>query len=200
MLKKEFLSQQEMEFIYENIRIAWELKEKGLFVPINQKRMHELVGRGIAVPVCPDGDHSHDMFNHLTSFTRRVHAPALNGGAVMMSPHHPKYQIEGQALFNSLDGARQAGKRYGNEYGLFGFETHLVCKAMLEEMRGIASCTQCILEGKDDFITRTGISPKATMVFIRIDWTPFEQREEKKKRRTYIVKGSRRELLRPYLQ
>jgi hypothetical protein len=195
MLVREHLSPEQREFIDYNYRIFSELKKSGLYVPIYDNRMTSLVDAGLVFIGCPDGDHSHDMFNHFCRYTRRVHFIGLNGGAVMMSPRHPKRSIEGQALFNSAKGALDLEKGK-----TVGFGTHLVCGGMLGEMCDIAHATQLLLEGKDDFVAQTAISPKATVAFMHVDLTPFETDLAKKKRRTHIIKGSRRNLLNPYLR
>jgi len=194
MLDKATCSIAQQKQVETDLLLLAELKkEKGL-VEIKDDRLKELAEKGIIAVVCPDGDHSIDIFGHLCQYSHRVHTAALNGGAMLMSPSNLRFGLEGRALTNSVSGAWQMEK--GKTVLLL---SHWPCgQARADDIR-LAWVIKDTLDADNKLTHTLGVGSEVVLPLFHVDWTPFEKNVELKRRRTYVIKKRCYDLLLPHL-
>lgn len=165
------------------LELVSRLMDTGAIEAIDDERLKALVTEGLVGTICPDGDHSLDIFSHTSRFTRRLHLPGLNGGAILLAPTNPCFAFEGQSVMLSIKEGWELGK--GSALGLF---SHFPCgraKKIGYELHQVIHDT---LAAKAYVVEMLQVDSRLVLPFLHVDWTP-QQIVAEKERRTYILRS-----------
>ena len=156
---------------------------------IKADRLCGLAQAGLIGTMCPDGNYSLEIFNHLSGFTERPHLPSLNGGAMLLAPGHPNHQRDGKAIIASIEGAWSMGKGKAiillSHYpcglaGIIGYSAQDIIRDTL---------------AADDYLTSLlGLAEEIVLPLFHIDWQP-DAKVGEKHCRTYVIKNKCRQMI-----
>ncbi len=174
------------------LELVSRLMDAGALKAIDDARLNTLVSKGLVGTICPDGDHALDIFNHASRFTRRLHLPGLNGGAILLSPLNKCFDSEGRSIMVSIEEAWEFGK--GSAIGLF---SHFPCGRAKKLDLPIHQVILDTIAAKHHVAGKMKLDRRIVIPFFHVDWTPLEDDVEKKERRTYIIQRTCEKILQP---
>jgi len=149
---------------------------------IKLTRLRELASNGLIGTICPDGNYSQDIFNHIAQFTSRLHLTSLNGGAQLIAPEHPLHERDGRSLIASIKFGWEKGK--GKAITLF---SHYPCGMAYELGRSPQEVIFDTLSA-DAYLTQLLELPEEIILpLFHVDWTP--EKNDNKRCRTYVIKN-----------
>lgn len=159
------------------------LRDEGIIEEVRAGAMH--LEEGMIVVSCADGDQMEDEFEHLralfhhASASARIHLLALNGGALLISPHWPNTSA-GNVLVEHI---RQAEELKGTKtVALF---THVPCGAAGIVKWGVAQLIDQLINAKQRLKEK---NPSITVIcLLHVDWSKCNGGDDPRKR-TYHIK------------